>query len=443
MNSLSEYIKLIPAERNAYISKDTILTYGDLVSLGSANKKALEILKGSCVVIQVNKRLDFAVLLSVLDGNVKRIVFLPEDISEEQFLSYCGQTSAEYEVRLSGNDIVVSEIADAVKIADDIADTQWVIPTSGTTKTPKLVIHTFASLTRTTKQDISKGSEYVWGLTFDIFRFSGIQVMLQSVLGGSSMVIPESDSSVSAAAELFSRFGCNVISATPSYWRKMLMSNESYNLKLKRITLGGEIVDDFILKSLKNRFENAKIIHIYASTEAGVGFSVVDGRAGFPYDYIVNGVGNINLKISSKNTLMIRPNLRSQKYVEQDNMFDEKGFIDTGDILQVKQDRVYFLGRDSGAINVGGNKVQPEEVEHTLLASGIVEYAYVYAKKSSLMGSLVCADVILSGIQTNTAEATKSLTEFCRNNLEGFKVPAFIKVVKDIAINNNGKLIRK
>ena len=38
--------------------------------------------------------------------------------------------------------------------------------------------------------------------------------------------------------------------------------------------------------------------------------------------------------------------------------------LDTQDLVRVEGERVYFLGMASGAINVGGNKVNPEEVEN-------------------------------------------------------------------------------
>ncbi|MDN3683971.1 hypothetical protein QW180_08500 [Vibrio sinaloensis] len=41
---------------------------------------------------------------------------------------------------------------------------------------------------------------------------------------------------------------------------------------------------------------------------------------------------------------------------------NDDGFINTGDMVKLDNDRVlFFLGRESGSINVGGNKVMPEK----------------------------------------------------------------------------------
>ncbi len=74
------------------------------------------------------------------------------------------------------------------------------------------------------------------------------------------------------------------------------MSKEINNLDFKIITMGGEIADKNILQGLKLKFPNAKLLHIYASTEAGVGFSVKDAHAGFPKKYMDNGINGLILK---------------------------------------------------------------------------------------------------------------------------------------------------
>lgn len=441
MNSILKYISDIPLDRVAFISKERIYTYNDVNILYNNNKNTIDKLKNSCVVINARARIEFALLLSILDGNVKRIVFLPEDIDSSLLEKYYVESDANYEVYLE-NDLLKLKEINTESILDNIIETQWVIPTSGTTNNPKLVAHTFESLTRTSKKNIEIGSKFTWGLTFDIYRFSGIQVFLQALSGGSSLIISESNFSMNRILHLFIVNKCNIISATPSFWRKVLMTKESDKLEIKRATLGGEISDESILKALKKKFRDIKLTHIYASTEVGVGFAVTDGNAGFPYSYIEEGVGNIKLKIDNDSLLWINPGKKVQNYIARESMYNEDGFINTGDLVKIENDRVYFLGRESGSINVGGNKVQPEEIEAKLLKSGLVSSVYVYAKKNPMMGSLVCADVIAKEENIDKIELKKQLMKYCRDNLEKFKIPAILKIVEDLEITQSGKIKR-
>ncbi len=442
MNSILKSIEQIPLDRTAFISKNNTLSYLDIKRLHSKNLETMLSFKGSCVAINGRKRSEFALLLSILDGYTSRIVFLPEDIDNNLLEQFYKETGANYEVYLD-NDLLKFNTIKTYKTDQTNSTylTEWVIPTSGTTNIPKLVVHTFDSLTRTAQSNVEKGKHYRWGLVFDIYRFSGIQVFLQSIISGSTLIISEDDNSMSEIIDLLIDNKCNALSATPSFWRKMLMSKGIDNLNLERITLGGEIADQNILTALKNKFAHAKITHIYASTEVGVGFSVKDTLAGFPKEYLESGVEKIRLKVDN-NILWINPGTKIQKYIANDSMYDDAGYINTGDLVQVSDDRVFFLGRESGAINVGGNKVQPEEVESLLLSFEYIAAAYVYAKSNPMMGSLVCADIVLAHQDIDKKSIKKEILSLCRDRLEGFKVPAILKIVESLKTTQSGKLKR-
>ena len=76
-------------------------------------------------------------------------------------------------------------------------------------------------------------------------------------------------------------------------------------------------------------------------------------------------------------------------------MKDADGFVDTGDVLELREGRYYFAGRRDGTINVGGLKVHPEEVEAVINRHPEVGMSLVRTRKSSITGGLVIADVVL------------------------------------------------
>jgi len=444
MKNLRECIELIPSSRIAFVNESHQYTYAALQELQQDNLTILKELRGSSIVINGRERLEFALLLSILDSHVEKILFLPQDIEKDLHGKYYQEADINYEVYLEKNTLKYTIINKHNKQVEDTTyQTEWIIPTSGTTNIPKLVSHSFKSLTKSTKFNIALGGDFKWGLVFDIYRFSGIQVFLQAILAGSTLIITHSTQSMGQILTLLTEKKCNALSATPSFWRKVLMTKESSNLQIKRITLGGEISDHNILHALKQKYPQAKISHIYASTEVGVGFSVTDGQEGFPKEYLDGALDTIKMKIDTHGLLWISPSDKGQKYLSHDKMYDSDGYINTGDLVEEREGRVYFLGRDSGAINVGGNKVQPEEVETKLLSSGLLNAAYVYAMKNPMMGSLVCADVILKDENRDKKEAKAQILKYCRENLEGFKVPAIIKFVKELQTTQSGKLKRE
>jgi len=441
MPSLTSYIKQIPKNNLAFVTKNKTTTYADILNIYEKNIKTIGELQKFSVVLRGFNRYEFSILLCLLDGNVSQILFLPSDIDNTLANTYIANLNINYTLEFKDDVLKYTKINET-NSTNKILDTKWIIPTSGTTSTPKLVVHTLKSLTTSTKTDIKNGFNFNWGLVFDIYRFSGIQVFLQSFLSGSTLIIANEDDDIQSIMTLFYKYNCNTISATPSFYIKALMTKEFLKLNLKNITLGGEIASQNILNSLSNSFKNANIRHIYASTEAGVGFSIDDKKEGFPKSYLDNGINNIQLRINEKRILLIKAKQSSQKYQDDKNMYDKNGYINTDDLVQIKDNRVYFLGRNSGAINVGGNKVIPEEIEKVLLEYHLIQNAYVFAKKSNIMGSLVYANITLKNSSLDIKEIKKDIINHCKKHMESFKVPAILKVVESIDITSSGKIKR-
>ncbi len=312
-------------------------------------------------------------------------------------------------------------------------ETSWVLYTSGTTGTPKEILHSLRSLTRTaTTAKLQK--QFVWGSLYGLRRFAGLQVFLQAWLAGTPLLLASEPMNLDLTLESMLAVNCNALSATPSMWRRIVMHPSFSKLKFERITLGGEIVDQQILDLLRHQFPQARISHIYASTEAGVGFTVRDGLAGFPLDYLDAAGGRLEMKISEDNHLMLRT---------LDGLGDDVNqWLDSGDVVEVRSNRVHFIGRANGSINVGGNKVMPEEIEAILLELPEIAMAHVGGRKSSMMGNLVEAAVMPSAGVAFDAALKAKIVGHCRSRLEAFKVPVFIVEAKEFAVTDSGKIAR-
>jgi len=222
-----------------------------------------------------------------------------------------------------------------------------------------------------------------------------------------------------------------------------MMSNEFQELSLRIASLGGEIADEQILKALQKVFPKAKISHIYASTEAGVGFSVSDGEPGFPVTYLEDPPSGVEIKVDDEGLLYLRPpQNEKQEYVsKQREVADNNGWVNTGDIVERRGNRYLFRGRASGVINVGGNKVHPAKVESVIRKVEGVAQVVVRAKDSAITGNLVEAVIEPNG-NVEEEKLKSAVREKCEAGLSRYEVPAICKVVPSLEINAAGKLIR-
>lgn len=255
------------------------------------------------------------------------------------------------------------------------------LQTSGTTGAPKLIRHDVARL-RARLRGLGD-AEARWLLTYEPASFAGLQVILTALAAGATL-IGEPGGGVAGLAAAALEHDATHISGTPSFWRGFLMAIGERRLPLRSITLGGEAADQSLLDRLAERFPDARIRHIYASTEAGVLFTVSDGRAGFPAQWLDTGVDGVDLRLSGGELEVRSPHAAPGR----------EHWQRTGDLIELAGDRAHFIGRADGRVKVGGIMVSPEAVERRLLAVPGVADAEVRAVPSPLTGHILTATVV-------------------------------------------------
>jgi acyl-coenzyme A synthetase/AMP-(fatty) acid ligase len=311
---------------------------------------------------------------------------------------------------------------------------------------PKIVSHSLEGLTGAIVADGTvREAAPVWSTFYDIRRYGGLQVFLRAIIGGGSMVLSEPGEPLADYVARLQARGVSHISGTPSHWRKLLMSGSATGFAPRYVRLSGEIADQAVLDGLRRAFPTASIGHAYASTEAGVGFAVNDGLEGFPASMVGTGRDAVEMKVED-GSLRIRSTRTAQGYVGRNAaaLTDADGFVDTGDMVELRGERYHFVGRRGGIINIGGLKVHPEEIEAVINRHAEVRMSRARSRRSPITGSIVVADVVLAdGCDPARGDSIREkILADCRAELAPHKVPAMIKFVSSLDITAAGKLAR-
>ena len=351
-----------------------------------------------------------------------------------------------------GAALIVNSRSEVARISCTLPDptpTEWVLFTSGTTGRPKMVAHSLAGLSAAIRPRAQRDEAIVWGTFYDIRRYGGLQIFLRAVLDGGSLVLSDAGEPSGDFLIRLGRHGVTHLSGTPTHWRRALMSPSARAIAPRYVRLSGEIADQAILDSLAAFYAPARVAHAYASTEAGVGFDVDDGREGFPAT-LIGRPGEVEMRIVD-GTLRVRSRRIASRYVggTAAPVSDADGFVDTGDIVERIGDRFHFAGRNGGIINVGGLKVHPEEVEAVINRHPQVRMSLVHPRKSPITGALVVADVVLASqpdcavAEEQSSAVRGEILDLCRARLAHHKVPAMIRFVPALAVAESGKLKRR
>ena len=443
---------------SAFFGVDATIALADL-ERRSALGGALESLRGRSVLLAAREQLTAALALVELDGVARRMVLCTPDLPAEHLerVAAVGAVDAIVRDDAAGTNgaLNLAHVAVAgpalvpIPAARRVShETEWVLLTSGTTGAPKLVLHTLASLAGALPRPAPTAEHCVWGTFYDIRRYGGLQIFLRAVLGGSSLVL---SSPTEPTREFLARAeaaGITHISGTPSHWRKALMSGAATLIAPKYVRLSGEIADQAVLDKLRATYPKATIAHAFASTEAGVAFDVSDGRAGFPAELVGRAGGSVDLKVED-GTLRIRSGRNAARYLGTDaaELRSVDGYVDTGDLVELRGGRYHFVGRRGGVINVGGQKVYPEEIEAVINADPRVRMSLVRARKNPITGAVVVADVVLTDAAVGSGETAQAgirtaLLDACRAALQPHKVPTMLRFVPALELTPAGKLVR-
>lgn len=313
--------------------------------------------------------------------------------------------------------------------------------TSGSTGAPKLVPHTWESLFTAARVDAAPRR---WLVTYQGGTYAWYQlVTLGLFLPGQDLVVTAA-ADPEAVLEAGIAAGADAVSATPTFWQYLLVKagpERLARLPLRQATLGGEPVRQPVLDRLRAVYPQARISHVYASSEAGAAVVVHDGREGFPREWLWQ-----DRPEAGGEAAPCRPLLR----VEQGELWVRsphastavRGWLATGDAVVERDGRVVVVGRKGeDRLIVGGRKVGRERVVSALSAHPAVRWCAVRTRDTPV-GAAVVAEVVLApgALAGPAADAERELTRFARGRgLPEWAVPRIWRFLEEVPIAVNRK----
>ena len=293
------------------------------------------------------------------------------------------------------------------------------IHTSGTTSTPKSIGVKMSNCIRYVKTKEEK-KKSVWGMGYPVGSFASTQVFFQSLINKETIVYLFGID-FKSVDKVFSRHNITNLSCTPTFLSMLLINLEKAYPSVKKITTGGEKIKDNLIQSFKKTFISSEYINIYASTETGSLLYSKSEYFSIPEKY------KSHIKVED-DTLWVHKSLLN----EVDYMIQE--WYDTNDVVEFVNDSQFrFVSRSNGYLNTGGFRISPSEIEDNIMTINGVVDVHVYGKPNSLLGTIICADII--GDEIIVKRIKKELMKLT----EKHKVPQIIRVVNSFEYVSNGK----
>jgi acyl-CoA synthetase len=405
-----------------------------------------------------------------------RLIYIPERVRSLEFpsmiaslrdelpdLEYVVTVRAEqkYDDMLRYEDLVGAEPVDVTTLPEvDPNSVKAILYTSGTTGTPKAVMHSHNTLARVIQNSL------------DYWQMDERDVMLMPspvthITGyGSGMVLPFITSVKSAlmhrwdadaAVAFINEVGATAsVGATP-FLVELVAAAKRHKTGLPSMRLfacGGAAVPPQVINDACEALDNCRAFRVYGSTEAPIitlGFVGEDQQQlaaetdGMIYAYAVKILDEEGRElaqgedgeIAARGAGMMLGYGDAQQNAEA---HDSEGFFLTGDIGHITADNAILItDRKKDIIIRGGENISAKEVEEVLHDHPGVREVAVVAMPHERLGEGVCAYII--PVEQESHLALSDIAQFADEALLAKqKIPQHIELVADLPRTASGKV---
>lgn len=236
----------------------------------------------------------------------------------------------------------------------------------------------------------------------------------------------------------------SILLLVPSMVRIFCMPSivkKNYDISCLRIPLVGagpitpEIYEQFLVNygvKLKSNFGSSETGCILSRIEDKKIFSV-----GRPMHLVKIKVCNEEGKriYNQEGQLYVKSPGMSLSYFNGKLNTDAEGYFITNDlVIEDSEGYIYVKGRKDRIINIGGKKINPREVEESIMNIPEVKDCIVFSKKTS------SGEEIMEAYVEGNNVSQLMVLENLKQTLSTYKIPSIINIVPQIKRNSLGKI---
>jgi len=360
-------------------------------------------------------------------------------------------------------------VADGAAVADatlreraaavDPEATAFLMYTSGTTGFPKGVMHAHRIVRnlvdRAWRMAITPADTIMMYLPlFHLFGFS--EGMLMSMVTGARQVLTETFDPDEILG-LMERERPTILDGFDTHFKDLLEALERSPRPLARIRTGicASGMSSSVPIARRARQVFGPLLSGYGMSEFGAGaaLSALDSTeeqcveaSGYPapgYEIkVIDPASGREQPTGTPGELLVRSYMLMQGYYQKPEetarAIDADGWIRTGDMGVIREDgHLRFMGRYKDMLKIGGENVDPMEVEAFLMSHAAINLAAVVAFPDSRLSEVGVAFVRLTpGHALGEAE----VIDYCKGRIASFKIPRHVIVVDDFPMTSSGKI---
>jgi long-chain acyl-CoA synthetase len=336
----------------------------------------------------------------------------------------------------------------------EISDISSLIYTSGTTSSPKGVPIKHENILFTTKNIVNVlkyNNSDIDVIPLSLSHSFGLGCLHTSLFVGSTLILHKNTMNILEILNSIKKNNASTFAAVPATLT-LLVNNfpEKFVEKcssLRLIITNSTKVPKYTINKILNLLPNTKFATYYGLTEASRSTFMIFNENKNKKESVGKHAPNVELKIAKENSKLKEGEIlvRGKNVIDNywNSEFGEKfrnDWLETGDLGYLdKEGFLYLTGRKDYVINVGGEKVNPEEIEKIAKTLDPIEEVVAIGIEHEIFGKVI---KLLVKKYENKEIDESSIITYCKQNLERFKVPMKVEFVSNFPKNEHGKIIR-
>jgi fatty-acyl-CoA synthase len=370
-----------------------------------------------------------------------------------------GAGAIAWDAILAGGETVDARALRDRAAAVDPEATAFFMYTSGTTGFPKGVMHSHRIIRnlvdRAFRLAITPSDTILMYLPlFHLFGFS--EGLLMSMVTGARQVLTETFDP-RESLDLLVRERATILHGFDTHFKELIEALERSPHEVPRIRTG--ILASGMSSSMpiarRARQVFGPLVSGYGMSEFGAGAAIgaLDSTeeqsveaSGYPapgYEIrVIDPATGKDQPAGVPGEILVRTYMLMQGYYnkpeETARAIDADGFMHTGDMGVIRPDGyLRFMGRYKDMLKIGGENVDPMEVEAFLMSHPAINLAAVVALPDARLSEVGVAFVRL---EPGHALHESEVIDYCRGKIASFKIPRHVVFVDEFPMTSSGKI---
>jgi len=324
------------------------------------------------------------------------------------------------------------QLMDAARLDDPVHDTALLVPTSGSTGVPRLVMLSGGALRYSADQThLALGGPGRWLLALPATHIAGLQVLVRSLASELTPGVVDLSAGFTAEAFVAAVADLDISRAerphytalVPTQLRRLLDDGAAVEAlwQLDAVLVGGAPAPPNLLSDAIDA--GVTVVTTYGMTETAGG-CVYDGRP----------LTGVDVSLDDQQRVRIRGPVLFSGYRDRAISTDD-GWFTTSDVGHFDNEgRLHVDGRYDNVIVSGGVNVPADAVERALSQAPGVLAIVVVGRDDNEWGQVVTAVVV-----SDTDVSTEELREFGRGRIEPEWLPRAVVKVNAVPMLESGK----